>query len=91
MRTWLYNKNAEPKIFTGEEAIKKALADGWVETPAAFKKDTLDAKVIEKGILGANGGYESKTRDELFQLAKEKGLKVPNNIGRVKLLEKLTK
>ncbi len=49
-RQWLYKKNVEPTIFTGEEAINDALDSGWKDTPAGFdkSKDVIDAKVVEK-------------------------------------------
>ena len=48
-KQWLYNKNAEPTNFTGEEAIEKAFKDGWVDTPAKFApSEAIEAEVIIK-------------------------------------------
>lgn len=49
MRKWLYNKNADATIFHGEEAINKALASGWVDSPAKFSdKEAIEAVIIPK-------------------------------------------
>jgi len=95
MRQWLYNKNAEPTIFTGQEAIDKALKDGWVDTPAAFKeKDAIEATVVTKvkaieAIVVEEDNLDSLERDELYEMAKDANLKVPFNIGKKTLLARL--
>ena len=33
-RAWRYHSEHEPKIFTGDEAIAAAEADGWQDSPA---------------------------------------------------------
>lgn len=35
--TWLYHKTQAAKVFTTEESVKKALAEGWVDTPAKLE------------------------------------------------------
>ena len=49
-RQWLYKKNVEPTIFTGEEAISEALESGWKDTPAGFdkSKDFIVAEIVEE-------------------------------------------
>ena len=48
MRQWLYNKNADATIFKGQEAIDKALSDGWVDTPAKLQEqDAIEAEIVE--------------------------------------------
>ena len=48
MRKWLYNKNADATIFHGEEAIEKALSEGWVDTPAKLKpQDAIEAEIVQ--------------------------------------------
>jgi len=48
MRKWLYHKDAEATIFKGDEAIKKALKEGWVESPKDLEAVTIDAKVVKR-------------------------------------------
>ena len=48
MRKWLYNKNADATIFHGEEAIAKALSEGWVDTPAKLKPtEAIEAEIVD--------------------------------------------
>ena len=47
-RQWLYHKSADATIFHGQEAIDKALSEGWVDTPEKFKKKDIEAKVVQK-------------------------------------------
>ena len=84
VKQWLYNRNAEPTIFTGKEAIEKALKDGWVDTPAAFKeKDAIEAIVIP------DDGLQSLEREELFEIAEKEEVKFAKNIGKEKLIDKI--
>ena len=49
MRKWLYHKSAEPTIFKGEEAIQKAIEDGWETRPIDItKKQDIQAEVVKK-------------------------------------------
>lgn len=50
MRKWLYKKNVEPTIFTGEEAIQEALKSGWKPRPigSTTPADTLEAEVVKE-------------------------------------------
>ncbi len=84
IKQWLYNKNAEPTIFSGQEAIDKAQKDGWVDTPAAFKeKDAIDAIIVPDDDL------QSLEREELFEIAQNEEVKFAKNIGNEKLIDKI--
>lgn len=40
--TWLYHKKHEAKVFETAEAVEKAKAEGWVDTPAKFEAQNED-------------------------------------------------
>lgn len=57
MDTWLYHRTEAPRIFRSPEEVKRAMTDGWADTPAAFEAgetpselDELRAKAAELGI-----------------------------------------
>ena len=45
-QVWLYKKGQEPKIFDSE-LVTQATADGWVDTPAKFKRELEDLSLEE--------------------------------------------
>lgn len=45
-KIWLYKKGSEPKMFE-ENTVPQAELDGWVDSPAKFKR-TVDDLTIEE-------------------------------------------
>lgn len=74
---WLYKKGEEPTLFKNKEAVKDALDGGWVDTPATFDNEEVSE-------------FDGLDRDELYEIAKERGINVPSNVGKAKLLERLS-
>lgn len=79
-RQWLYHKDAEATIFTGDDAIEKAIQDGWVDTPAKLEQTTLDADIVDP-LAGLK-------KDELIKLLVDKGIEdIPANATKAQLTE----
>ena len=82
MNQWLYKKGKEPKQFKSKEASEDAQNNGWVDTPAKFNNENV-SKVSKAS------GFDEASRDELYEIAKSKGINVPSNVGKAKLIERL--
>ena len=39
MATWLYHQTEKPRVFQTAGEVEAALAEGWADTPAAFKDE----------------------------------------------------
>ena len=101
MRVWLYKKNVEATIFTGEEAVNQALDNGWQDTPVIDARETIvDAVIInnvnefkEEAIEAIEDIQESEldelSKDDLLVIAEEEGLNVPMNIKKDVLIAKI--
>ena len=101
MRVWLYKKNVEATIFTGEEAVNQALENGWQDTPVIDARETIvDAVIInnvnefkEEAIEAIEDIQESEldelSKDDLLVIAEEEGLNVPMNIKKDVLIAKI--
>lgn len=63
---WLYKEGEEPKQFKNEEAIEDALEDGWVDTPAGFKKDEEVNEIVldEQSTLARISGIAKGLAEE---------------------------
>ena len=72
-KVYLYKKGEEPKLFEEKEVVQ-AQADGWVDTPAKFKK-TIDDFTIEelKEVADKKGVSYSHNigKDKLIEKLKE--------------------
>jgi hypothetical protein len=71
------------KIVRDEVELQKALARGWSEQAPVFTQPDDEVGPSEQGPL------ESKTRNELFAIARERGLEVPATSTKQALLAAL--